>query len=65
MLIALNRPDPENAEVIAYLGSFCALVARDGSGAFARMLSGKKDLKILDHALELAPENFTVRMVRT
>ena len=64
MLTVLNRADPENVEVIAYLGSSYALVARYETGWFARWHNGRKGLKFLDHALERAPKNFTVRMVR-
>ena len=64
MLTVLNRADPENAEVIAYLGSSYALVARYETGWFARWHKGRKGLKLLDQALERAPKNFTVRMVR-
>ena len=64
MLTVLNRADPENVEVIAYLGSSYALVARNETGWFARLHNGRKGLKLLDKALERAPENFTVRMVR-
>ena len=64
MLTVLNRADPENAEVIAYLGSSYALVARDETGWLARWHNGRKGLKFLDQALERAPKNFTVRMVR-
>ena len=64
MLTALNRADPENAEVIAYLGSSYALVARYETGWFARWHNGRKGLKLLDQALERAPKNFTVRMLR-
>ena len=64
MLTTLNRADPENVEVIAYLGSSYALAARDETGWFARWHNGRKALKLLDQALERAPKNFTVRMVR-
>ena len=64
MLTVLNRADPENVEVIAYLGSSYALVARYETGWFARWHNGRKGLKLLDQALERAPKNFTVRMVR-
>ena len=64
MLTVLNRADPENVEVIVYLGSSYALVARYETGWFARWHNGRKGLKLLDQALERAPENFTVRMVR-
>ena len=64
MLTALNRADPENVEVLAYLGSSYAQVARYESGWFARWHNGRKGLKLLDQALERAPKNFTVRMVR-
>ena len=64
MLTALNRADPENVEVIAYLGSSYALVARYETGWFARWHNGRKGLKLLDQALERAPKNFTIRMVR-
>ena len=64
MLTVLNRADPENAEVLAYLGSSYALVARYETGWFARWQNGRKGLKILDQALERAPKNFTVRKVR-
>ena len=64
MLTVLNRADPKNVEVIAYLGSSYALVARYETGWFARWHNGKKGLKLLDQALERAPKNFTVRMLR-
>ena len=64
MLTALNRADPENVEILAYLGSSYAQVARYESGWFARWHNGRKGLKLLDQALERAPTNFTVRMVR-
>ena len=64
MLTALNRADPENVEVIAYLGGSYALVARYETGWFARLHNGRKGMKLLDQALERAPKNFTVRMVR-
>ena len=64
MLTALNKADPENVEVIAYLGSSYALVARYEIGWFARWHNGRKGLKLLDQALERAPKNFTVRKVR-
>ena len=64
MLTALNRADPENAEVIAYLGSSYAFVARYETGLFARWHNGRKGLKLLEQALERAPKNFTVRMLR-
>ena len=64
MLTVLNRADPENVEVIAYLGSSYALVARYETGWFARWHNGRKGLKLLDQALERAPKNFTVRMLR-
>ena len=64
MLTVLNRADPENVEVIAYLGSSYALVARYETGWLARWHNGRKGLKLLDQALERAPENFTVRMIR-
>ena len=64
MLTTLNRADPENVEVIAYLGSSYALVAGYETGWFARWHNGRKGLKLLNQALERAPKNFTVRMVR-
>ena len=64
MLTVLNRADPENAEVIAYLGSSYALVASYETGWFARWHNGRKGLKLLEQALERAPKNFTVRMLR-
>ena len=64
MLTVLNRADPENVEVIAYLGSSYALVARYETGWFARWHNGRKGLKLLDQALERGPKNFTVRMLR-
>ena len=64
MLTVLNRADTENAEVLAYLGSSYALVARYETGWFARWHNGRKGLKLLDQALERAPKNFTVRMLR-
>ena len=64
MLTVLNSAEPENVEVIAYLGSSYALVARYETGWLARWSNGRKGLKLLDQALERAPKNFTVRMVR-
>ena len=63
-LTVLNRADPENVEVIAYLGSSYALVARYKTDWFARWHNGRKGLRLLDQALERAPKNFTVRMLR-
>ena len=64
MLTTLNSVDPENVEVLVYLGSSYALVARYESGWFARWRNGKKGLKLLDQASERAPKNFTVQMTR-
>ena len=64
MLTVLNSADPENVEVVAYLGSSYALVARYETGWFARWHNGRRGLKLLDQALERAPKNFTVRMLR-
>ena len=64
MLTVLNSADPENVEVIAYLGSSYALVARYETGWLARWHNGRKGLRLLDQALERAPKNFTVRKVR-
>ena len=64
MLTALNRANPENDEVLAYLGSSYALVARDETGWLARWHNGRKGLKLLDLAVERAPTNFNVRMAR-
>lgn len=64
MLTALRKAEPENGEVLAYLGSAYALAARDSKGVVARMRNSNKGLRLLDQALERAPQNFTVRMIR-
>lgn len=60
----LNAQQPSNAEVIAYLGSVYAISAREGFNVISKMRNTNRALRELDRAVELAPDNFTVRMVR-
>ncbi len=60
----LGSKQPNNAEVIAYLGSAYAISAREGFNVISKMRNTNRALRQLDRALELAPDNFTVRMIR-
>ncbi|KIC07225.1 hypothetical protein RA19_24820 [Leisingera sp. ANG-M1] len=64
MLEALSEADPENAEIVAYLGSAYAITAREGRNVVSKMRNTNKALRHLDQALEMEPDNFSVRMVR-
>ena len=55
---------PEDGEARAYLGSAYALRGRDASSVVNRMRYTNRGLRHLDRALDAAPRNFTVRIVR-
>jgi hypothetical protein len=63
-LADLVSAEPDNAVALAYLGSTHAVIARDAFNVVSKMSNTNKGLRHLDKALELAPQDVTVRMVR-
>ena len=55
---------PKDGEARAYLGSAYALRGRDASSVVNKMRYTNRGLRHLDRALEAAPRNFTVRIIR-
>ena len=60
----LRREDPWHAESAVYLGSAYAIAARDGWFGLSRLVDVARAVHHLNTALEFAPNNFEVRMVR-
>lgn len=56
--------DPENALARAYLGSSYALTARDASEVADRIRFVNRGLRNLDAAVEAAPDDFVIRLIR-
>lgn len=61
---ALVSADPDNAQVVAYLGSSYALTARDASAVVDKIRYTNRGLRFLDQAVTMAPADFSVRMIR-
>ena len=55
---------PKDGEARAYLGSAYALRGREASSVVNKMRYTNRGLRHLDRALDAAPRNFTVRIVR-
>ena len=60
----LRREDPWHAESAVYLGSAYAIAARDGWFGLSRLVDVARSVHHLNTALDFAPGNFEVRMVR-
>jgi hypothetical protein len=56
--------DPGDAELLAYLGSAHAMLARDSSMTVNKVGNTNKGLALLDRAVRRAPDNLTVRIIR-
>ena len=56
--------EPNNAEAIAYLGSSYAITARDSKEVVDKMRYTNRGLRFLDQAVTLAPNDFTIRVIR-
>ena len=54
----------KDGEARAYLGSAYAMMARDASSVVNKTRYANRGLRHLDRALDAAPRNFTVRMIR-
>ena len=63
-LSEMARKHPRNAVVLAYLGSAYAIAARDAWNPFQKTANVNRGLRNLDAAVEMAPENFVVRLIR-
>ena len=55
---------PQDGEARAYLGSAYTLRGRDASSVVNKMRYTNRGLRHLDRALDAAPRNFTVRIIR-
>ena len=60
----LRRDDLWHAEAAVYLGSAYAIAARDGWFGPSRLVDIARSVHHLNTALDFAPDNFEVRMVR-
>lgn len=58
---ALN---PADSELLAYLGSAHAMLARDSSLTVNKVGNTNKGLALLDRAVRRAPDNLTIRIIR-
>lgn len=56
--------DPSNAIALAYRGSLWTLRARNAWWPFTKLKNVDKGIDELDKAVDLAPDNITVRLVR-
>ncbi len=54
----------KDGEARAYLGSAYAMMGRDASSVVNKMRYTNRGLRHLDRALDAAPRNFTVRLIR-
>lgn len=61
---AFVKAYPDNALASAYLGSSYALMARDASFFVSRIRYTNRGLRYLDAAVEMAPGDFVVRVIR-
>ena len=60
----LRREDPWDAEAAVYLGSAYAIAFHDGWFGPSRIVDVARSVHNLNAALEFAPDNYEVRMVR-
>ena len=60
----LRRKDPWDAEAAVYLGSAYAIAFHDGWFGPSRIVDVARSVHNLNAALEFAPDNYEVRMVR-
>ncbi|MBO9537888.1 hypothetical protein [Herbaspirillum sp.] len=56
--------EPNNAEILAYLGSSYAMAGRDSSFVVNKVSNVNKGLAALDKAVKKDPSNLTVRFIR-
>jgi|GEM_PF-2600255 len=56
--------EPENAEILAYLGSAYAMAGRDSGFVVNKVSNVNKGLAALDKAVKKAPRNLNVRFIR-
>ncbi len=55
---------PDNAEILAYLGSAYAMAGRDSGFVVSKVSNVNKGLAALDKAVKKAPSNLDVRFIR-
>lgn len=55
---------PADAELLAYLGSSHAMLARDSSLTVNKISNTNKGLALLDRAVRREPDNLTIRIIR-
>lgn len=56
--------EPENAELLAYLGSAYAMAGRDSSFVVNKVLNVNKGLAFLDKAVSKSPKDLDIRFIR-
>ncbi|MBO9463664.1 hypothetical protein J7443_00335 [Tropicibacter sp. R15_0] len=60
----LMKAEPGNAMAVAYLGSSYAITARDSRSVTDKVRFTNRGLRFLDQAVNMAPDDFTVRLIR-
>ncbi|WP_293573962.1 hypothetical protein [Phaeobacter sp.] len=62
--LELMKAEPGNAMSVAYLGSSYAIMARDSRSVADKVRFTNRGLRFLDQAVAMAPDDFTVRLIR-
>jgi len=60
----ISELEPENSEILAYLGSAYAMAGRDSSFVVNKVSNVNKGLAALDKAVKKAPHDLNVRFIR-
>lgn len=64
VLTQAQTANPNDPEVLAYLGSAQTLIARDSWNVFTKISQVNKGIALIDKAVSLAPSDVAVRMIR-
>ena len=62
--LELMKAEPGNAMAVAYLGSSYAITARDSRSITDKVRYTNRGLRFLDQAVTMAPDDFTIRLIR-
>ena len=62
--LELMKAEPGNAMAVAYLGSSYAITARDSRSVTDKVRYTNRGLRFLDQAVTMAPDDFTIRLIR-
>ena len=65
MLESLIKSEPGNAAATAYLGSSYAIAARESGSVVDKVRFTNRGLRFLDQAVDMAPDDFAILVMRT